>query len=378
MRVFLSAADASGDLHAAELLRALRRRAPDLEAFGLGGAALEEAGLQPLVRQRELAVAGLVEILSSLPAILLRYGRLRSRLTGEGVDLVVLVDSPDLNLPLASVAKRRGVPVLYYIVPQVWAWRRGRLRKLRRRVDHAAVIFPFEEALLREAGIEASYVGHPLVERMAAFRRGFRAEEFAARVGLDLSRPVLGLFPGSRRNELRWNLPILLEAASIARDALPSLQPLLALAPSLRDLEPQVPAWVRVVRDAPHESMAVSTCLLTAAGTAAIEATLLGVPFAVVHRIHGVSFGAVRRMVRVPSACMTNLVADAGVVPERIQEHARPSVVAGIVLGLLRDPQARGTLQRRLEETAARLGGPGASDRAAEIALKLAGVREPR
>lgn len=375
MRLFISTADASGDLHGAAFLSALRGRVPRLEAFGLGGRALEEAGMIPRAPQSDVGVAGLVEVVSSLPRIARAYARLRSGLTKEGADLAVFLDSPDLNLPLAAVARRSGIPVLYYIVPQIWAWRPGRVRKLRARVDHAAVIFPFEEALLRRSGVEATYVGHPLVERLSAFRREFRASEFAARAGIDPSRPILGLLPGSRPNELRGNLPVFVEAAAIATAALPTLQTLLVVAPSLRDLDIDAPEWIRVVRDSSHAAMALSGCLVTAAGTATIEATLLGVPFIVAHRVHRLSYAAARRFVRVPSACMANLVADSGIVPERIQDQARPASIAGLALRLLRDPAARSRAQRALEATAARLGGPGASERAAEIALKLARVR---
>jgi lipid-A-disaccharide synthase len=373
LRIFVSTADASGDLHAAALLQALRWKKPELEVFGLGGPALEKAGLEPVARQSELAVAGLVEVVSSLPRILGAYWNLRAAIRTRQPDLVCLVDSPDLNLPLAAVARRAGVPVLYYIVPQVWAWRPGRLRTLARRVDRAAVIFPAEEALLREAGVAVTYVGHPLVERLAQFRRTFRSREFANSVGLDPERPVIGLLPGSRRNELELNLPIMLEAAGIAREALPELQRVLILAPTLEGLPLDLPPDVRVASGRPHEAMAASTCLLSAAGTATIEATILGIPFVVVHRVHPLSFAVARRVIRVPSACMTNLVADAGVVAERIQDQARPTNVAGLALQLLRNADAREKMRAQLAATAARLGGPGASERTAELALELAG-----
>ena len=371
MKIFVSTADASGDLHAAALVEALRGREPELEVFGLGGLALEKAGLEPVARQSELAVAGLVEVVSSLPRMLGAYRNLRATIRTRQPDLVCLLDSPDLNLPLAAVARRSRVPVLYYIVPQVWAWRPGRLRTLARRVDHAAVIFPFEEELLRNAGVPVSYVGQPLVERNGEFRTTFRSREFANSVGLDPEHPVLGLFPGSRRNEFGLNLPIMLEAARIACEALPELQPMLVLAPTLEGISLDLGPDVRVASGRPHEAMAASTCLLSAAGTATIEATILGVPLVVVHRVHPLSFAFGRRVIRVPSACMANLVAGTGVVAERIQEQARPTNIAGLALHLLRDVEAREQMRERLAATAARLGGPGASERTAEIALKL-------
>jgi lipid-A-disaccharide synthase len=375
LKVFLSTADASGDLHAAAFVEALRARTGELDVYGLGGPTLEAAGLRPRLRQSELAVAGLFEILSSLPRLLRCYTQLRSSLRSEKPDLAVFVDSPDLNLPLASVAKRSRIPVLYYIVPQIWAWRPGRIRKLARRVDHAAAIFPFEEPLLREAGIPVTYVGHPLVERLGPFREAFQRDEFLRSIGLDPVHPVLALLPGSRRNEFDSNLPILIDTAALARKAMPELQVVLALAPTLHGVPLETPEWVQVVDGQPHEVMSAAECVLSAPGTATIEAAILGTPLVVVHRVNPLSFAAARRFVRVPSSCMVNLVADAGVVPERLQEEARPAVIAGLALRLLRNPGARDEMRSQLATTVARLGGPGASERTAEIAVKLAGGR---
>ena len=206
MRIFVSTADASGDLHASAVVAALRRRCPDLEVYGLGGERLQAAGLEAIVSQSDLAVGGLVEVLSSLPGLLGGYARLRRSIAARAPDLALLVDSPDLNLPLASVAHRRGIRVLYYIAPQVWAWRSGRMRKLRRRVDRMGLIFPFEEPLFRAAGLDATFLGHPLVDRIAALRESLDPAAAADALGIDRERPVLGVLPGSRRNEFAANL----------------------------------------------------------------------------------------------------------------------------------------------------------------------------
>jgi lipid-A-disaccharide synthase len=373
MRVLLSTADASGDLHAAALVEALRKREPALEVFGLGGVELERAGLEPIVRQSEVAVAGLLEVVSSAPRILGGYGRLRSALRRRSPDLVVLVDSPDLNLPLASVAHRTGLPVLYYIAPQVWAWRPGRIRKLRRRVDHLAVIFPFEEALFREAEIPTTFVGHPLVDRIADVRRSLDPGRVAADLGIDRGRPVLGLLPGSRHNEFEHNLPFMVETAGLLQEAVPEVQIRLLLAPTLSDASLDLPDSVPVVRGRTHEAMAVSTCLLAAPGTVTVEAALLGVPLVVGHRVNRLSFELARRVARVGSSCMVNLIAGFGVVPERLQEQARPPAVAALLRRLIRDPEARRAMEKGLGIVADRLGSPGASERAADVALHVAG-----
>jgi len=381
LRLFLSTADASGDMHAAALIEALRKRALDLHAFGLGGSALEAAGFTPVVPQSELAIAGLVEVLGSVPRVLGAYMRLRRALTGSPrPDLAVFVDSPDLNLPLASVAKRAGVPVLYYVAPQVWAWRPGRVRKLARRTDAVAVIFPFEEPILRAAGVNARFVGHPLVERLAPLVQmlaplggGVGRDALARELGLDPARPVLGLLPGSRHNEVERNWPVLRETARLLHEAMPELQIQLVVASTLVAGEFDAPDWVRVVSGRSHHAMAVSTCLISAAGTATVEAAILGVPLVVAHVTSPVTFELARRIARVPSSCMVNLIAGAGVVPERIQAHARPAALAALVARLLCDPAAREQMRRDLAAAVALLGPPGAADRAADLALEVAG-----
>ena len=373
MRIFLSTADASGDMHAAALVEALRKSTPELSVFGLGGSALEAVGFEPIVPQAELAIAGLVEVLGSVPRVLGAYTRLRRALTqSPRPDLAIFVDSPDLNLPLASVAKRSSVPVLYYIAPQVWAWRPGRVRKLARRTDAVAVIFPFEEPILREAGVNARFVGHPLIDRLAGLAGGRGRDELARELGLDPARPALGLLPGSRHNEVERNWPVLLETARLLHASLPELQVQLVVASTLAAEHFEVPDWVRVVRGRSHDAMAASTCLICAAGTATVEAAILGVPLVVAHVTSPLTFELARRVARVPSSCMVNLIAGAGVVPERIQAHARPAALASLAARLILDPQARAEMRAGLARVVATLGPPGAAERVAALALEVA------
>ncbi len=375
MKVFLSTADASGDLHAAALLEDLREREPELEAFGLGGEALLAAGLDPVVPQSELAIAGLFEVFGSAARVVRAYAALRRALVTRRPDLAILVDSPDLNLRFAAVAKRHGIPVFYYVAPQVWAWRPRRVRQLARRTDRMAVIFPFEEALLRRAGVDATFVGHPLAGRMAELRATLKPKEVAAELGLDLEHPILALLPGSRRNEIRANLPYMLETARLLLDAIPGLQVQLPLAPTLAANPPELPDYVRLVHGRTHEAIAISTCLIAAAGTVTLEATLLGVPLVVSHRVNRLSYEVLRRLATVPSSCMTNLIADAGVVPERIQEMARPSALAAVVARLIRVPQARAEMCEAFARIAEQLGTPDSARRAAQLALDVAHLR---
>ena len=376
MRVFVSTADTSGDHHAAALVHALRARLRSrneaLEVFGLGGAELTAAGLEPIVKQSDLAVAGLVEVLASAPRLVSAYTALRRALRARKPDLAVFVDSPDLNLPLAAVARRAGVRALYYVAPQVWAWRFGRVRKLRRRVDHVGVIFPFEEALLRGAGVPATFVGHPLVERMARLRRSAKPELLAAELGADPGRPLLGLLPGSRHNELERNLPMMLESAELLRRIVPEVQVSLLLAPAFEPRRLAVPEWIRTIQGRTHEAMLLCTALLTAPGTVTVEAALLGVPLVVAHRVNPLSFEIIRRISRVPSSCMVNLIAGRRIVPELIQDECTAESVADEVLSLLREPARVALMRAGLAEVRAKLGGPGASGRAAEAVLQVA------
>jgi lipid-A-disaccharide synthase len=379
VKVFVCTADTSGDQHAAALVHALRARlrsrGESLEAFGLGGTELVAAGLEPVVKQSELAVAGLVEVLSSAPRVVSAYFALRRALRERKPDIAVLVDSPDLNLPLAAVARRAGLRALYYVAPQVWAWRFGRVRKLKRRVDHVGVIFPFEEPLLRGAQVPATFVGHPLVERMAALRRSAKPDVLARELGADTGRPLLGLLPGSRHNELERNLPMMLESAELARRIVPDLQVWLLLAPAFDARALAVPEWIRIVQGRTHEAMLLATALLAAPGTVTVEAALLGVPFVVAHRVNPLSFEIARRISRVPSSCMVNLIAGRGVVSEYLQESARPPVLAAAVARLIRSPERAAALSAALSEVTAKLGGSGASERAAELVLEVAGAR---
>ena len=375
MRVFLSTADSSGDLHGAALVEALRKRCDRLGVFGLGGDALQAMGLESALSPSELAVAGLVEVVSSLPRILRGYAALRRMLSSRAPDVVVLIDSPDLNLPLAAVARRLGLPVLYYVAPQIWAWRAGRVRKLRRRVDHVAVIFPFERALLQDAGVPVTFVGHPLVDRMAALRRSLRPESVARELGLDLERPLLVLLPGSRRNEVAANGPVFVEAARLLHRSVSGLQVVVGVAPLLEHGMPELPDFVRALRGRTHELMALAGCLITAPGTVTLEAALLGVPLVVAHKLHPLSFAIAQRLTRVPSSCMVNLIAEAGVVPERLQDMARPAAIAAPVARLLYDPRAAQAMREDLARVSARLGPPGAAERAADLVLEVAGSR---
>ncbi len=372
-RILVCAGDASGDGHAADVVRALAVRMPSARFVGLGGPALEAAGVELRVPLRNVAIGGLIEVLRYVPRVLRAWRTLAGAAREAPTDLALLVDAPDLNLPLARRLRRAGVPILYYVSPQVWAWRRTRVRTIARRVDRLAVIFPFEVDLFAGTGLRVDFVGHPLVDRLAAVRAGLDRSEARASLGLDAAHPVLVLLPGSRSNEVRGILPLHLAIAAALRARRPDLVTILALAPTVdvSDVTPLLGGVdVRVVEGRGYRAMAAADVALAKPGTATLELCLLGTPFAVAGRVHPLSAAVMRRLVRLPSWTLPNLLADGPVVPEFLQGQAQPERVADALDGLLAGP-ARALQLRKLADVARTLGPGGAAERAAAIAEEM-------
>jgi lipid-A-disaccharide synthase len=372
MRVLLSCGETSGDLYAGELVRELGLRQPGLEVFGLGGERLAAQGGELLAHVKDLGVVGLLEVVSHLRSLRRVFERLLSEVDRRPPDVAVLIDYPDFNLRLARKLRRRGVRVVYYVSPQVWAWRRGRLDTIRKTVDHMLVIFPFEEALYREAGVPVTFVGHPLVDLVhpPADQRGFLKG-----LGLDAERPVLALLPGSRPKEIAHNLPPLAGAIERLAGERPELQFLLALAPALssRTVAGALGSLpVRIVANQALGVLASATVSVVASGTATVEAALLGAPMVVVYRLAPLTYLLGRRLVKVPHFAMANLIAGERVVPEVIQRELTPERVAAEVRALLDSSARRERMREGLAEVRRRLGEPGASARAAAIVLAVA------
>lgn len=369
MRLLVSAGEPSGDVYAAELVRELRARVA-LEVVGLGGERLAGEGALLLAHARDLAVVGLVEVVRHLPYFRRVYGDVLAEVDRRRPDVAVLVDYPDFNLRLARALKARGVPVVYYVSPQVWAWRRGRIRDIRETVTRMVVLFPFEETLYREAGVPVTFVGHPLVD---VVRPPPDRAAFLAGLGLDAARPVIALLPGSRRKEVAHNLPGIAAAARLLARRRADLQFALAVAPAL-DAAPLRAAFdgarVTIVEGATHGVLSASQAAIVASGTATVEAALLGVPMVVVYRLSALTYHLGRRFVRVPHVAMANLIAGRRVVPELIQAEFTPERVAVEALRLL-GPDGE-EVRAGLAEVRQRLGPPGASRRAAEAVLEVA------
>jgi lipid-A-disaccharide synthase len=372
-RLLVSCGEPSGDLYAGELVRHLRERTSPIDVFGLGGDRLRSQDARLIAHVSELAVVGLVEVVRHLRRLRAVFRAVLADVDREPVALAVLVDYAGFNLRLAKQLRRRGIPVVYYVSPQLWAWRRGRMRTVRTTVEHMIVIFPFEEGFYRDAFVRATFVGHPLVElaQPAPDPRAFLAAQ-----GLDPGRPVLAVLPGSRRQEIAYNLPPIAGALRLLRTKRPELQLALAVAPGLdpRLFEAALSGLpVARVGGGAHALMGAARAGIIASGTATVEAALLDLPAVVVYRLSPLSYALGRPFVRLPHYAMANLIAGRRVVSELVQGDFRPEPVAREVLSLLDDGAHRASVLAGLAEVRVHLGTGGASARAAEIVAQILG-----
>ncbi len=371
--VLLSCGEASGDLYGGALVEQLTALDPSVRALGCGGPRLRASGATLVGDYRGLAVTGLVEALRVLPRSLAMYRTLVQTARADRPDVFVAIDFPDFNFRVASAMRRLGVPVVYYVPPQLWAWRSGRLRTLRQLADRILVIFPFEPDIYRAAGTSVTFVGHPLVDLVSGVTG--RAP-FLAGLGLDPGKPTVALLPGSRSNELRGILPRLIDALPAIAAEVPGVQFVLARAPGLSDvlLAPaqSTLAPLRVVEGRTDDVLAAADVAITASGTATVQAALHACPMVIVYYVSPLSYLIGKPFVRVDTYGMVNLVAGERLAPEFIQDAFTPEAVAQAAVALLRDPALRERTLTGLGEVRRRLGGGGASRRAAEIVLEVA------
>lgn len=370
------AGEASGDSHAAALAAALRGRLP-VDWFGLGGDAMAAAGVELVSHASAVSVVGIVEVVHHLPRIYGVFRRLLAEVDRRRPRFAVLVDFPDFNLRLARQLHRRRIPVVYFIAPQAWAWRPGRARMLGRYARKLLCIFPFEEEFFRRHRVSAEYVGHPLVDRA---RPSLSREEFLRRYRLRAQAPLLCLLPGSRNQEVRRHLPVLLQAATRLCRAHPTVQFTLvragtvdpALVRSLLAGRDNLP--LTVIEDTPYNALAWSELAIVSSGTATVEGLLLETPMVVVYRVAPPSWWVGKLLVRTPHYSMVNLIARQRLVPELIQSDFTWPRVAAEAERLLNDPAERSRIQKKLGEVRERLGPPGAIERAARAVAAAVGL----
>lgn len=337
------AGEASGDSHAAKLVREVREKNSDIAFYGIGGKNMVEAGVDALVDSADLAVVGLFEVLAHWNTISGALKKMQHLLRTDPPDLLVLTDYPDFNLRLAKTAKECGVKVLYYISPQVWAWRQKRVFKIRKLVDMMAVVFPFEETFYKKYDVPVRFVGHPLVDEINVTnnKTALRNEFF-----LDDEKPVIGLFPGSRRSEIKRLLPIIVECAKNIVTEKPDAQFIVPVASTLKeeDLLPyfdSVELNMRVISERSHDVMAVCDAVITVSGTVTLELALLKIPMVVINKISKLSYFLVTRTLKIDHIALCNIVADKRVVPELIQDDATVDKISTELLHLLDNEEER-------------------------------------
>lgn len=370
-RILIVTGEASGDLHGAHLVKALKELSPALQIVGVGGGSMREAGAELVKDIPQLDVMGLIG-LSAVKTMLQRISRIRTLIKSERWDLVVLIDNPGLNFHFARVARACGLRVLYYIAPQVWAWRRGRMRWIQQRVDHVLAILPFEEPLYKQAGVRCTFVGNPLLDEVAP---SYDRQALRRQFGLSDAGPVIGLFPGSRKGELLEHIPLLLETVKRLAGRHPAIQFILAQASSIQDqfladLLKESPVPIRVFRNQASEVMAASDLLVVKSGTSTLQAAVVGTPMILFYRASSwLTYRLARLLIRVPWIGLANLVAGRGVVPELIHDEATPERLVEETERLLRDPRAYEEMKAALVTVRQALGTPGASRRAAAAVL---------
>lgn len=371
MRVMISCGEASGDLYAGALAAALRVRQPDIQITGLGGPRLRAAGADLVGDLSAFAVTGMTGALRLVPRSLQLIDRLRQDARARRPDVLVVVDAPDFNFPLIWALRSLRIPVVYYISPQLWAWRAGRMASIKRHAARVLVIFPFEEALYRDAGVPVQFIGHPLVELSTPLQS--RAQ-FRAAVPGSPESPIVALLPGSRRNEIRRIAPVMAASLPIIRARVPGVRFVVAAAPALDDAEflPLAAEGARIIRGSTDDVLQGSDVAMTASGTATVQCALHERPMVVVYRMSGFDFRLLSRFVTVPHIAMPNLLAGQRIVPELVQDDFTPQAAADAMVTLLTNADAHARTVAALRSVREQLGGPGASTRAADAVLAVA------
>ncbi len=365
-QILISAGEASGDMYAARLATALRARA-DVQLFGMGGPRMRDACVELVADCSEVSLVGIVEIAKKYPALKRVWNRLMGEAQRRKPRFAILTDFPGFHLRLARALKRQNVQNIYFVCPQFWAWRPWRANIVRRRFVRGLCIFPFEEEWYRSRGVKADFIGHPLVGNVSAKRT--RAE-FAAAYGLDASKPIVALLPGSRSGEIAHHMPTMMQACRLIQDGR-AVQFVLALAPGSKQsqIAPYLSADLpmHVVEDATYDALGAADVTIVSSGTATVEAALMDAPMIVVYRLAPLTAAIAKLLVRTNIFAMVNLIAGRRVVPELVQKDFTPQRLAGEAMRLLDSPEARAEMRRGLAEVREKLGPPGAIERAADL-----------
>ena len=363
IKALIVAGEASGDIYGSALAVELNSRIPDLKLFGMGGDRMEEAGVDLLFHHTKVSVVGVFEVFSKLQKLRQAYALLTDWIRENSPRFAILIDFPDFNFRLVQFLKKRGIRVFYFISPQIWAWRKGRIHFLKKHIDLMVSILPFEKDLYEKEGIPMTYVGHPLVEiveKEVTLQPAFAKTE----------KPLLGLMPGSRDTEVERHLPIMLKTAAVLRNRM-DLDVMLIQAPGLQSPSVALPSYVQQITTDRYASMKVCDFMIVASGTSTLEAAILKVPFVIVYKVGPVSWWLGKFLVRVPYYGLVNWIAEKKVVPEFIQNEMQPGLLADQAARYLTDRLARESMRSDLTEIVKKLGPPGAIQRAADAILAL-------
>lgn len=371
--VMIVAGEASGDMHGANLVREMLKINPVLSFYGIGGNKLRGEGVRLLADVSEMAVVGLTEVFSKLGKILKIMRMMKRSLDERRPDLVILIDYPDFNLPLARAAKKKGIKVFYYISPQVWAWRKGRIGQIKKTVDRMAVILPFEVDTYGKEGFKVDYVGHPLLDMV---KTDYLKQDLRKKFGLAEDKMTLGILPGSRMSEVAKLMPELLRAAAILQKEIPDMQFVLPLADTLEEKSimefiSASDVKIKIISGHTYEAVSCADLVLVASGTATLETALLKVPMIIVYKISTLSYWIGRLIVDVNNIGLANIVAGKTVAPELIQNDACGEHIAREAIAILKNENRRQEIVSELAAIRARLGEPGAAGRAAQIACDM-------
>lgn len=371
-QVLIIAGEASGDVHAAEVVHAMHEKGSELHFFGIAGPKMREQGVEALLKSEDISLMGFAEVVMNLGLVFSMYKTIKQALTERKPDLVILVDYPGFNLKVAKLAKSLGIKVLFYISPQLWAWRKGRIKQIKRYVDHMAVIFPFEESFYQQHGVPVTYVGCPLMDELDFSLTKTQARE---QLGLNETKMTVTLLPGSRQAVVERGLPTMLAAGRLLVKQLGDIQFVLPVANTLSkeklstlcpdDLE------VKLVEKASYEAIKSADAVICSSGTATLETALLGAPMVVLYKMNAITYQIIKRLITIKNISLCNIVAEKTVVKELLQEQATPEAIAEEMKRLLTDVDYRTAMEAELTVIRERMGEPGAADKVAQLALSF-------
>jgi len=373
LKILFSAGESSGDQHAANMFLELQKQQPDIQGLGMGGAKMAQAGIDIRYDSANIAVIGVIEVIKHYAEIRRALKLMQQLVATERPDLLVCVDYKEFNFKLARYAKQQGIKVLFYVSPQVWAWRAGRVKAYGKVIDMMAVIFPFETAYYDAENVPVRYVGHPSVDKVHA---RYSKDEDLNRFGLDKNRPVVGLLPGSRANEIKRMLPVMLAAAEKVQAGLPACQFILPQADSISDalLEEyirQSPLAITVIKNQPYDVIQCCDAVMTTSGTATLEIALLTVPMVIAYKLSPITYWLGKLLVKTPFIGLPNIVSGKGVIKELIQHDATAENLSAEVMRILTDKVYADDMRQNLGQVKQQLGQGGGSKNMAQLALEM-------